>query len=148
LKGFQDGEFRVLVCTDVAARGLHIEAVAHVVNFDVPKVPEDFIHRVGRTGRAGLRGVATTFVTRAEWNDVRRIERNLNVRLERQMVTAADKAAIAAIPERIAMAPTPKLELVHNAPARRPFAGGGRPAGGSFGAKKTFSSRPKKFSAR
>jgi ATP-dependent RNA helicase RhlE len=148
LKGFQDGEFRVLVCTDVAARGLHIEAVAHVINFDVPKVPEDFIHRVGRTGRAGLKGVATTFVTRAEWNDVRRIERNLNVRLERQMVNAADKAAIAAIPERIAMAPTPKLELVHNAPARRPFSGGGRPAGGSFGAKKTFSSRPKKFSAR
>jgi len=148
LKGFQDGQFRVLVCTDVAARGLHIEAVAHVVNFDVPKVPEDFIHRVGRTGRAGLKGIATTFVTRSEWNDVRRIERNLNIRLERQMITAADKATIAAIPERLAQAPASKLQLVHTAPIHRPYSGGGRPQGGSFGPKKTFGARPKKFSAR
>jgi ATP-dependent RNA helicase RhlE len=52
LRGFQDGYYRVLVATDVAARGIHVEGIAHVVNYDLPQVPEDFIHRVGRTGRA------------------------------------------------------------------------------------------------
>ena len=54
LRGFQEGSYRVLVATDVAARGVHVEGIAHVVNYDLPQVPEDFIHRVGRTGRAGL----------------------------------------------------------------------------------------------
>ena len=53
LRGFQEGSYRVLVATDVAARGVHVEGIAHVVNYDLPQVPEDFIHRVGRTGRAG-----------------------------------------------------------------------------------------------
>ena len=53
LRGFQDGHYRVLVATDVAARGIHVDGIAHVVNYDLPQVPEDFIHRVGRTGRAG-----------------------------------------------------------------------------------------------
>ena len=60
LRGFQDGYYRVLVATDVAARGIHVEGIAHVVNYDLPQVPEDFIHRVGRTGRAGARGTAST----------------------------------------------------------------------------------------
>ena len=64
LRGFQEGSYRVLVATDVAARGVHVEGIAHVVNYDLPQVPEDFIHRVGRTGRAGLRGTASTFSTR------------------------------------------------------------------------------------
>jgi ATP-dependent RNA helicase RhlE len=81
LRGFQQGEYRVLVATDVAARGIHVEGIAHVVNFDLPQVPEDFIHRVGRTGRAGTRGVASTFSTRSERGEIRRIERALNVRL-------------------------------------------------------------------
>ena len=59
LKGFQDGYYRVLVATDVAARGIHVEGISHVVNYDLPQVPEDFIHRVGRTGRAGARGTAS-----------------------------------------------------------------------------------------
>ena len=54
LRGFQEGSYRVLVATDVAARGVHVEGIAHVVNYDLPQVPEDFIHRVGRTGRAGF----------------------------------------------------------------------------------------------
>ena len=57
LSGFQDGQFQVLVATDIASRGLHVDDVAHVINYDVPKMAEDFIHRVGRTGRAGLRVV-------------------------------------------------------------------------------------------
>jgi ATP-dependent RNA helicase RhlE len=81
LKGFQDGYYRVLVATDVAARGIHVEGIAHVVNYDLPQVPEDFIHRVGRTARAGARGTASTFSTRAERNDIRQIEKALGVRL-------------------------------------------------------------------
>jgi ATP-dependent RNA helicase RhlE len=70
LKGFQDGYYRVLVATDVAARGIHVEGIAHVVNYDLPQAPEDFIHRVGRTGRAGARGTASTFATRVERSDI------------------------------------------------------------------------------
>ena len=88
LKGFQDGYYRALIATDVAARGIHVEGIAHVVNFDLPQVPEDFIHRVGRTGRAGARGTATTFARRDERSDLQRIERTLGVRLERRELPA------------------------------------------------------------
>jgi len=83
LRGFQEGQYRVLVATDVAARGIHVEGISHVVNYDLPQVPEDFIHRVGRTGRAGARGTATTFGTRSERAEVGRIERTLSIRLKR-----------------------------------------------------------------
>jgi ATP-dependent RNA helicase RhlE len=85
LKGFQDGYYRVLVATDVAARGIHVEGISHVVNYDLPQVPEDFIHRVGRTGRAGAHGTASTFATRMERSEVSRIERALSVRLVRHL---------------------------------------------------------------
>jgi ATP-dependent RNA helicase RhlE len=88
LSGFQQGEFRVLVATDVAARGIHVEGIAHVVNYDVPRAPEDFIHRVGRTGRAGARGTATTFCTSAERSEIHKIERMLKIRLTRHQVSA------------------------------------------------------------
>jgi ATP-dependent RNA helicase RhlE len=88
LRGFREGYYRVLVATDVAARGIHVDAIAHVVNFDVPQAPEDFIHRVGRTGRAGKRGIATTFVARQERGELRNIERTLKVQLSRQLVPA------------------------------------------------------------
>jgi ATP-dependent RNA helicase RhlE len=81
LRGFQDGQYRVLVATDVAARGIHVDNIAHVVNFDLPQQAEDFIHRVGRTGRAGAQGVASTFATRGERRDIQGIERVLKVRL-------------------------------------------------------------------
>jgi ATP-dependent RNA helicase RhlE len=88
LRGFQEGQYRVLVATDVAARGIHVEGIAHVINYDLPQVPEDFIHRVGRTGRMGMKGVASTFSTRNERGDVRRIERTLKVELLKQEVSA------------------------------------------------------------
>jgi ATP-dependent RNA helicase RhlE len=88
LSGFQQGEYRVLVATDVAARGIHVEGIAHVVNYDVPRVPEDFIHRVGRTGRAGARGTASTFCTGAERSDIHKIERTLKIKLTRRQVSA------------------------------------------------------------
>ena len=86
LHGFREGFYRVLVATDVAARGIHVEGIAHVVNFDLPQAPEDFIHRAGRTGRAGQRGTASTFYASSERGDIRSIERFLNVRLSRQAV--------------------------------------------------------------
>jgi ATP-dependent RNA helicase RhlE len=88
LRGFQDGDYRVLVATDVAARGIHVEGIAHVVNYDLPQVPEDFIHRVGRTGRAGATGTASTFATRSERGQILQIERTLSKKLERRLVPA------------------------------------------------------------
>ena len=87
LRGFQEGTYRVLVATDVASRGIHVEGISHVVNYDLPQVPEDFIHRVGRTGRAGAGGTASTFATRAERADVAHIERTLETRLVRRQVS-------------------------------------------------------------
>lgn len=95
LAGFRDGRYRVLVATDVAARGIHIDSVAHVVNFDLPQAPDDFVHRVGRTGRAGQRGAASTFVSKSERGEVRRIERECNVRLVRRKVLHTALAQLA-----------------------------------------------------
>jgi ATP-dependent RNA helicase RhlE len=91
LTGFQDGRFQVLVATDIASRGLHVDDVAHVINYDVPKMAEDFIHRVGRTGRAGLQGRASTLAAGAEVLALRQIERTLKLKIERlQTETATD----------------------------------------------------------
>jgi ATP-dependent RNA helicase RhlE len=82
LQGFKDGVWRVLVATDVAARGIHVDDIAHVVNYDLPQEPEYFIHRVGRTGRAGARGVSWTFVTPVQRSDVRNYERTLGIHVQ------------------------------------------------------------------
>jgi ATP-dependent RNA helicase RhlE len=86
LSGFQEGRFQVLVATDIASRGLHVDDVAHVINYDLPKMAEDFIHRVGRTGRAGLQGQASTLVTGVEVMELRKIERTLQLRIERKQI--------------------------------------------------------------
>ena len=86
LSGFQTGKFTILVATDVAARGLHVDDVAHVINYDLPKMAEDFIHRVGRTGRAGSQGLASSLVAGAEVIELRHIERALKLRIERKQV--------------------------------------------------------------
>src|SRR5687767_14194406 len=83
LAGFKSGKYRVLVATDIAARGIDVEALSHVVNFDVPAVPEDYIHRVGRTGRAELTGDAFTFVAPDEEGDLKAIERAIGKSLPR-----------------------------------------------------------------
>jgi len=88
LRGFQEGYYRVLVATDIAARGIHVDGISHVVNYDLPQAPEDFIHRVGRTGRAGAVGTASTFATRSERADVAHIERTLGAKLERRHVSS------------------------------------------------------------
>jgi len=86
LGGFQEGRFRVLVATDIASRGLHVDDVAHVINYDVPKIAEDFIHRVGRTGRAGAQGYASTLAAGAEVVELRHIERTLKLRIQREQI--------------------------------------------------------------
>ena len=76
INGFRNGKSRILVATDVAARGLDIPLIQHVINYDLPQVPEDYIHRVGRTGRAGKEGSALTFITqkdRSMWNSINRM---------------------------------------------------------------------------
>ena len=90
LAGFKDGRFQVLVATDIAARGIDVEALSHVVNFDVPHVPEDYIHRVGRTARAELTGDAFTFVSPDEETDLAQIERAIGKRLPRITVPGFD----------------------------------------------------------
>jgi ATP-dependent RNA helicase RhlE len=90
LAGFKTGQYRVLVATDVAARGIDIEALGHVVNFDVPQAPDDYIHRVGRTARAGETGEAFTFVAPEEENDLRAIEKAIGKRLPRVTVPDFD----------------------------------------------------------
>lgn len=83
LSGFQRGQYRVLVATDVAARGIHVEDIAHVINYDLPEVAETFIHRVGRTGRANERGIASTLFAREQRTDLLRLERTLGIRMVR-----------------------------------------------------------------
>ncbi len=77
LAAFKSGEIRVLVATDIAARGIDVDSLGHVVNFDLPNTPEDYIHRVGRTGRASATGDAITFVAPEDESDFRGIERAL-----------------------------------------------------------------------
>ena len=89
LSGFQEGRYQVLVATDIASRGLHVDDVAHVINYDLPKMAEDFIHRVGRTGRAGLQGRASSLVAGIEVMELRQIERTLQLRIERKQVDAS-----------------------------------------------------------
>jgi ATP-dependent RNA helicase RhlE len=86
LSGFQEGRYQVLVATDIASRGLHVDDVAHVINYDLPKMAEDFIHRVGRTGRAGLQGRASSLVAGVEVMELRQIERTLQLRIERKQM--------------------------------------------------------------
>ncbi len=83
LAGFKAGEYRVLVATDIAARGIDVEALGHVVNFDVPAVPDDYIHRVGRTARADATGDAFTLVAPEDEADLRQIERVVGSKLPR-----------------------------------------------------------------
>ncbi len=93
LAGFKDGRYPVLVATDIAARGIDVEELGHVVNFDVPLVPDDYIHRVGRTGRADAVGEAFTFVSPQEETDLRDIEKAIDRRLPRVTVPDFDYAA-------------------------------------------------------
>ena len=93
LEGFKSGRYRCLVATDIVARGIDVEQLEHVVNFDVPHVPDDYIHRVGRTARADATGDAFTFVSPEEETDLSAIERAISKRLPRVVVSGFDYAS-------------------------------------------------------
>ncbi|MGH6925802.1 MAG: DEAD/DEAH box helicase, partial [Propylenella sp.] len=119
LDSFRDGNIKLLVASDVAARGLDIPAVSHIFNFDVPTHSEDYVHRIGRTGRAGRSGAAFTIVTRPETKYVHSIERLIGKEIER----AADMEALVVVPDDEADEARPR----HS--ARRGERRGNRPRG-------------------
>ena len=94
LRGFAEGRHRVLVATDVVARGIDVADVAHVVNFDLPREAEDFVHRVGRTGRASSHGVASTFAAPGEARALKQIERSLSVTPTKYRVRPNNQAPV------------------------------------------------------
>jgi len=111
LEGFQRGRFQVLVATDLAARGIHVQDIAHVINYDLPDVAESFIHRVGRTGRAGGHGVASTLFAREQRSELTQLERTLGIRMERMRLDGdfqAAKTPVRAQTERLSI-PQPRL---------------------------------------
>ena len=129
LAGFKDGRFRVLVATDIAARGIDVDSLGHVVNFDVPAVPEDYIHRVGRTARAEATGDAFTFVSSQEEGDLSRIERAIGKRLPRVTVPDFDYKAR---PERLELSSSERFAQ-RRGPSRSSSRSGGRPGARSGG---------------
>ena len=94
LAGFQQGRIRVLIATDLASRGIHVQDIAHVINYDLPDIAENFIHRVGRTGRAGERGIASTLFGREQRSELMQIERTLGLRIERVQLTDEPAPAV------------------------------------------------------
>jgi len=90
LDGFRDGSYQILVATDIAARGIDVSQISHVVNYDIPDTPEAYIHRIGRTGRAARSGDAFTLVTSEDTLMVRTIEKKLNAQIERRTIAGFD----------------------------------------------------------
>jgi ATP-dependent RNA helicase RhlE len=127
LAGFKSGHFQVLVATDIAARGIDIDALSHVVNFDVPGLPEDYIHRVGRTARAEARGDALTLVAPNEEADLCTIERAIGTRIPR--VTLPDFDYGQRLAERLEIPLAERLAAMRaqRAGHRRGSVGGRRP---------------------
>jgi len=121
LSEFKEGKLRVLVATDIAARGIDIDQLPHVVNYDLPNVPEDYVHRIGRTGRAGAGGAAVSLVCVDEHEMLADIERLIKRKLERAVIPGFE-------PD-----PTARAQPIQlRSPGHRP-AGRGRPAGGGGG---------------
>jgi len=92
LDGFRDGSFKILVATDIAARGIDVLSISHVINYDMPESTDDYIHRIGRTGRVDKNGDALTFVTNADAGKIRALEQLLDAPLERRTLQGFDYA--------------------------------------------------------
>lgn len=132
ITGFRDGKFDVLVATDLAARGIDVQQVTHVINFDIPMTVEGYTHRIGRTGRAAREGEAFTLISREDEGRVRAIEKVLGSKIERRKIEdfnySADSYSEGSQPaERRSSAERPRRSFG----AARPRAGGGRSFGGS-----------------
>jgi ATP-dependent RNA helicase RhlE len=98
LADFKAGEMRVLVATDIAARGLDIEALPHVVNYDLPHVAEDYVHRIGRTGRAGAEGEAVTLVSHEDRPLMAAIEKMMNRKVESRVIAGFEPGTASSRP--------------------------------------------------
>ena len=153
LAGFKSGKYRVLVATDIAARGIDVTALGHVVNFDVPLVPEDYIHRVGRTARAETTGSAFTLMAAEEEGSIRAIERAINSRLPRVTLPDFDYQARAQAPPLDQRPPRPQGGHGRRSPQGPPRGGGGAGAHrGAHGAapgtqqRRTWSGAPRRRS--
>ena len=118
LAGFKSGKYRVLIATDIAARGIDVSGIELVINYDLPDNPEDYVHRIGRTGRAGLAGRAISFATSEQGKEVRQIEKLVRLMLP-----------ISKLPE---LPPARILSRIETPPDR-------------FARSKSNFSRPKKF---
>jgi ATP-dependent RNA helicase RhlE len=118
LDGFRDGTYQILVATDIAARGIDVSQISHVVNYDIPDTPEAYIHRIGRTGRAARSGDAFTLVTSEDTAMVRTIEKKLNAQIERRTIEGFDYTVPAPHKE-IEFARAPRPPQNHKKPAKR-----------------------------
>ncbi len=139
LDGFKSGQHQILVATDLAARGIDVDDITHVINFDMPATVDDYTHRIGRTGRAARTGDAFTFTTHEDESSVRAIERVLGFKIERRRIEGFDYSAKPAAPAAHAHARPhphsgPKPGGKPGGQGRKPHAGGPR----SFG-KRRFS---------
>ena len=110
LTGFQQGRFRILVATDVAARGIHVQDIAHVINYDLPDVAENFIHRVGRTGRNGSLGVASTLFVREQRSELFHLERQLGIKMEKVSETTVPAVPITFMEQKPTIQPSSRSE--------------------------------------
>ncbi len=139
LEEFRSGRIGVLVATDIAARGIDIDAVSHVINFELPNVPEQYVHRIGRTARAGLDGIALSFCAPDEKPFLKDIEKLIRQRIEAEPLPANFLAQAARLPKPLPAAPAesnprrdrPAVGTHADAPRRHPGAAprGGRPGG-------------------
>ncbi len=111
LANFKSGDIRILVATDVAARGIDINLLPHVVNFELPRAPEDYIHRIGRTGRAGEEGQAISLVSHDEYNFLKQVEKLLGKAIKREQIAGFEASAVApAMPTEPPRAPRPRRD--------------------------------------
>ena len=143
MKRFKSGEVRVLIATDIAARGIDVDGISHVINFDFPPQPEDYVHRIGRTGRAQAIGDAISFITRDDEANLRRLERFLGRgiarrKLEGFIANTPHPPSASAHASRTA-AHTPGHDHAPAGPRQRRPKGAWKPKGpraGSFGPKR------------
>ncbi len=132
MQGFRDGTVRLLVATDVVGRGIDVSGISHIINYDIPQFCDDYVHRVGRTGRMGREGVAYTFVTPEEGGELTRIEMRIDRLLKRFEIpgfeACASRDPAAAAPAAVP-GPDGQVPAAAEAPAKKPplMGRGGRP---------------------
>jgi len=118
MQRFHTGKFCVLVCTDVAARGLDIRGVSHVYNYDIPRESKQYIHRIGRTARAGAEGKAINILSRADYDNFGRVLKENDVEITEEILPAFEKAQVRK-PERRSNRPVNRRTQPHNRNRRR-----------------------------